>query len=628
MLTMLKALAPAASRSGRPAPTRRGRKFSLKPRAEGLERREVMAALGLDPTFGLGGLAFASNPADTATTSSSTSLSSVAVQADGKVVAVGSRYTSRSTAPGDDYSSSQDIVVERRNVDGSPDASFGAGGVALIPLVSGADALDGRGVAVTVQPDGKILVLGSANTRDSSIGSTSINDFVVARLTPGGGLDTSFGGVGYRVIDFTPAGTTGDTYDSPASLALAPGGKIVVAGSTYTPGALVSGTFVDGSQDMAVARLNADGSLDGTFGGDGKEVVAFDLGGGKGESVASVLVGGDGKVVLVGTADVADVIVGTDPESSSDIAVARLNADGTPDGTFGGGGKMTVAFDLGGSRRDTAGAAVLDGDRVVIAGTATVSTNATASIYGDRTITNYAVVRLNANGSLDASFAGSGKYAPSLSRGGSAFSAGGSGLALLADGAVLVGGNASQVSSYESAAFFAKVLPAGNPDASYGSGGVAMLANTYLSGDIAIGKDGKVVFASGGGIARTTAPTPQVVSAEFVVNAAKKGKNAKKNSLTVKFNTALNPALAGKKTSYQVRRGLKGKRFLEIKRVTYNADTYETTILLKKPAPKGVVQVVLASAGIANLDSQLLNNGQDLAVTVTSTATTQAKAKG
>src|SRR5262245_10039015 len=84
-------------------------------------------------------------------------------------------------------------------------------------------------------------------------------------------------------------------------------------------------------------RTLPSGGLDPGFGTGGKQTVAFDLGGSNRDTATGVVLQPDGKLVLAGTAD------------NRDFAVARLNPDGTPDPTFGPGGKRTIAFNLGGN---------------------------------------------------------------------------------------------------------------------------------------------------------------------------------------------------------------------------------------------------------------------------------------
>jgi uncharacterized delta-60 repeat protein len=285
----------------------------------------------------------------------------VLVQPDGKIILAGD-------APG-----TRDFTLSRLNPDGSPDKSFGQDGTAVADfgaddrayaaafqadgkiLVAGAtDAnlgydhsavarfttqgeLDGtfdpggadgdgkkifdpsvqiQANAVLVQPDGLIVLAGN--------GGASSRDFSLVRLNPGGSLD----GTSFEAVDFG-----GDEYAEAA--ALQPDGKIVLAGST---------SYGDGQ--TAVARYNATGSLDKTFDGTGKHLA----GGTRG--ARGLLLQPDGKIVLAGSDD-------------SDFLVARLNPGGTPDTEFGDGGTAVADFDS----TDLATSAVLQPDgKIVLAG--------------------------------------------------------------------------------------------------------------------------------------------------------------------------------------------------------------------------------------------------------------------
>jgi uncharacterized delta-60 repeat protein len=178
--------------------------------------------------------------------------------------------------------------------------------------------------AVLVQPDGKLVLAGFGNS-----------DFVVARLDPNGISDLSFDG-GMAGADF------GDV-DFGNAAALQPDGKIVVAGHT------------DANRDTAVARFNVDGSLDASFDPGGTDGPGKKVFGDGGLDVANaVLVQPDGKIVVAGA-------------GNGDIAVTRLNPDGSFDTSFDGDG--TAGADFGGPDSGYAAALQPDG-RIVVAGTA------------------------------------------------------------------------------------------------------------------------------------------------------------------------------------------------------------------------------------------------------------------
>jgi uncharacterized delta-60 repeat protein len=209
--------------------------------------------------------------------------SAVVVQPNGKIVLAG-------------FSGPEggNIQVARLNANGGLDTTFGTGG--MVPVDFGGDDF---GLAMARQANGRILVAGR-----SSVGGA-----VVARLRASGTLDPSFGVDGRRTI--LGGGSAG-------AVLVQPDRKIVVAGNA------------SGSQVMTVTRLKPDGLLDSTFDGDGTATIDF---GSLADLANDALLQPDGKIVVAGY-----------KQDGEDVAVARLNPDGSPDATFGAGGKATVDF--------------------------------------------------------------------------------------------------------------------------------------------------------------------------------------------------------------------------------------------------------------------------------------------
>jgi uncharacterized delta-60 repeat protein len=282
-------------------------------------------------------------------TNSGAVLAGAALEPDQQIVLAGYTY---STFPFSGQLASEDLLLYRLNTDGSLDTSFNGDGKLTLDL----GGLDISG-AVAVQGD-KIVVAGASGV---SSAATQTDQFAVIRLTPSGQLDSTFNGSGKQIFGF------GSNQESRAtSLAVGPGGKIVVGGSTQP----TRGTGVN--SDFAIARLNADGTLDTTFNGTGTQTVAFDLGGSDADDVRAVAVQADGKVLAAGRAVTSTVNPpGGGSASSSEFAVARLNADGTPDASFGTAGRTHFAFNVGGDHADEASAMALQvNGRIVVAGKA------------------------------------------------------------------------------------------------------------------------------------------------------------------------------------------------------------------------------------------------------------------
>jgi len=286
----------------------------------------------------------------------------VALQSDGKIVVVGHvEYSELDT----------DFAVVRLNPDGSLDTTFGQGGTTTVWFDLGNLPMDyARGVAI--QPDGKILVVGTA--RDES---PSGDQMAVARLEANGDLDFTFGSDGKIVIPFDLGGSN---EDEARDIAIQPDGKILIAGDVQD---------ADYNVNPAVAKLNQDGTLDESFGEGGRVVIPVDLGGNLYDYGRAIKVLEDGRIVIAGSA-------ATDT-SGSDFLLIRLYPNGVPDDDFGTHGVVTVPFDMGGGLWDAAYDVAIQPDGKIIA----VGSVARDVGAGD---IDFGVVRLLEDGSLDETF--------------------------------------------------------------------------------------------------------------------------------------------------------------------------------------------------------------------------------
>ena len=280
------------------------------------------------------------------------SAASVALQSDGQIVALGNVVVTQ----GD----TNDIAVARFNTDGSLDSSFATDGIATLGFPGGVN----YAYSVATQADGKLVVTGYVDDAN----------FTLVRYNSDGSLDASFGNDGEAILHFD------DGWGAATSVAIEADGKIVVAGYAWTDSSY--STYYD----FAVARFNADGSLDTGFGTDG--VVTTDFNGGN-DYAYGLAIQPDGKIVVAGYA--------ADGSTGDDFALARYNTDGSLDTGFGSGGKVTTDF-AGGN--DHASSVVIQSDgKIVAAGYA-----ADGSTHND-----FALARYDANGSLDTAFGTGGK---------------------------------------------------------------------------------------------------------------------------------------------------------------------------------------------------------------------------
>ena len=325
------------------------------------------------------------------------SAEAVAVQPDGKLVLAGT-----SSAPAEDRAS---FALSRYAADGSLDPGFGGDGTVTTDFGSFADGASD----VLVQPDGRIVAVGSA-VRESD------DRLAVARYLPDGALDPSFGGDG-SVSIAEARGFNGCL--TPASVALQPDGRLVVAGTEGCGGEA-------GFTKLLVVRLQPDGRLDGSFDGDGRK--SFDFGPcAFGNAVALQL---DGKIIVAG----GD---GNCYEERGPFRVARLNADGTFDHRFGRRGRQQVRFPAPSAWVDDV---MLDTQgRIVLVGSAGGRTRSRRFRF------TFALARLTPAGALDRRFGRRGIWmAPRPGRRDTYASAG----ALLRDGRIVVVGTRSPFSKH------------------------------------------------------------------------------------------------------------------------------------------------------------------------------------
>jgi uncharacterized delta-60 repeat protein len=447
LLTKVIARREGPRRSGGPASRRRPPL-----RVEALEDRVVPTTGPLDPSFGSGGIV--RTPLGTG----SAVARGVAVQPDGKIVVAGT-----AVAGGQDV-----FAVTRYNANGTLDSSFNHTGEALTPFGTAASAAN----ALALQPDGKIVAVGMAGTQ-----------FALARYNADGSLDPTFGHGGEVVTAFTASTASAN------AVALQSDGKIVVAG--------------DADTSFAIARYNANGTLDSSFVYGGQELVHFNAGEADARSVA---VGPDGKIVVAGT------VSGWPSANANSFAVARLNANGTLDTTFGGWGGTTFSF---GPNEEAADVALQTGGKILVAGTNNGA---------------FTLARLNADGTLDRSFNGSGVNATNF---GSSF-AEASSLALDANGKILVAGTVYATDTQRFDFGLARFNGNGTLDTSFnGTGTVTTDVGADAEADaLAVQGDGKVVLAGAAGSA--------VALARYVPNAG----------TTVALSSSAAPALYGQAVTF------------------------------------------------------------------------------
>ena len=389
----------------------------------------------------------------------------VAIQSNGKVVVAGSTRASFGVSP--------NFALARYNSDGQLDASFGnrfLGGRVRTNL-------SGEARAVAIQTDDKILVAGYGRNF-----LTNNDDFAIARYDANGNPDTTFGPNQNGTV---PNGTVltdfpGSIRSEAAALAIQSDGKLVAAGRVNNPAN-------NGRSDFAVARYNADGSLDDGTASDSTPGDSFGIGGkvlddfGNDEfATALAIQPADGRIVVAGSASRAG------GGGLFNFALARYNTDGSPDGSFGfnGQGKLST-FIL--STSFASGLVIQSDGKIVVAGTTSDTSAGTDA---------FALVRYNPDGALDASFGpGNGVVITNPT---SATSAKARAIALQADGKLVVAGY-FVVSGRQEFAII-RYNANGSPDTDFGPSGNGELITDFASqaaqaGALAIQPDGKIVAA-------------------------------------------------------------------------------------------------------------------------------------
>jgi uncharacterized delta-60 repeat protein len=218
-----------------------------------------------------------------------------------------------------------DFAVARYVANGTLDDTFGTGGIVRTDISGEYDAA----TAVAIQTDGKIVVVGT----DGLIETDDTPDFAVARYNTNGSLDETFDTDGKLITDFFG----GD--DGASSVIIQSDGKIVAAGGAQVVRRFATRETPQGGgsdeADMAIARYNADGSLDDDFGDLGKLTIDFF---GFGDGASDLVRQQDGNLLLIGEAgkQSGNLPNGNLTLDFDDIALARLLNDdtgGQPGGT-------------------------------------------------------------------------------------------------------------------------------------------------------------------------------------------------------------------------------------------------------------------------------------------------------
>lgn len=296
----------------------------------------------------------------------------IAIQGDGKIVAVGTCLESNGQKTS--------AALVRLDSNGVLDGTFDSDGKVIISFNN--IGYSDFGYAVTVQSDGKIILAGSGRS------DSNVQGFAVARLNSDGTLDGTFGNSG-KILT-----SVGNPYPWAQCIEVQPDGKILVGG--------YSESLSSAPSCFSLVRYNTNGTLDNSFGVNGKVTTYFGGGGSSGDDydddqARAMALQPDGKIIMTGHS-----YLGFNTWNSAPLA--RYNSDGTLDNTFGDGGKVNVVYDNFGC---SAKAIVIQEDgKIVIAGSVNYNSGGSDN--------DFMLSRYKTDGALDSSFGINGLVITSL----------------------------------------------------------------------------------------------------------------------------------------------------------------------------------------------------------------------
>lgn len=347
---------------------------------------------------------------------------------------------------------------------GDLDSAFGTNGKVVSDLFGQSEVAN----AIALQNDGKIVVAGYT----SIPGAPQKADFALARYNSDGSLDMTFGNNGKVITDFDATHR-----DQANALAIQSDGKIIAAGFTSFTGS-------DDNTDyaFALARYNADGTLDSGFGNAGKVVTNIANPSGFNvyyrESINAIAIQSDGRIVATGTAFL-------NIAQSMDFTTIRYNTDGSIDHSFGTNGTVFTNFinTTPSEANDSAGEIFIQNNgNIIVAGRV------------HHLAFDYGIARYHSDGTPDLTFGQNGQVTTNTLRQESGNAGKETAMAVQSDGKIIIGGF-TQTNTGNNLFALTRLETNGNPDSTFGEGGKV---STNLSGivrSLKIQSDGKVIAA-------------------------------------------------------------------------------------------------------------------------------------
>ena len=333
------------------------------------------------------------------------------------------------------------FVIARYNVDGSIDESFNSSGTQSIVIGTSAYA-----TCIQLQDNGKIIIGGFAELG-------GFDEFAIARLNSDGTLDNSFNLNGIVTTSISSKD------DRARGMSIQTDGKIVVTGESYRE----SSTGGADRYDFATVRYNLDGSLDNSFNNSG--IVTLSLGTGSESYDVETL--NDGSIVTIGEAWMSN---------ANDFALVKHKSDGTIDSTFGTDGIVTTPIFSG---EDRGRSLDVQSDGKIIASGFTHNGN------------NYdfAIVRYNSSGVIDNTFGINGIVATDLSSENDFLN----GACIQSDDKIILVGRSYTGQGYDFSVV--RYNPNGSIDNSFGTNGIVYTPFTDFdrANSVKISVNGKIV---------------------------------------------------------------------------------------------------------------------------------------
>ena len=257
--------------------------------------------------------------------------------------------------------------------DGDLDPGFGLDGIAYLTpdLV---DAQELQPFASVVLPDGKILFGGSLDA-PTTVPFEQEYRVMLARFNADGTVDTTFGnstipGV-VKLDNLVPP----NRMEGIESMQVLDDGSIVATGTS----------LVNSPLQGFVIKMDSGGTLDASFGSGGLVLVPA-------TQLHALVVDSQGRIVVAGEHIAAGVYTAN---------VLRFNANGTPDMDFGSSGIAAIEWDGAGNSGYLSDMLLAADDSVIVGGE--------YSVYGDGLGGDFAIAKLDATGTLDATFGDSGQ---------------------------------------------------------------------------------------------------------------------------------------------------------------------------------------------------------------------------